>query len=93
MLNSQKFSTSILVRQFIFFKKAVVILTSEQWNLSNIVVLSTRMSLLKEVKTRFWGPETVPFPWIEVTNTKMLWTFLGGQILRPLNGGPWIEAS
>ena len=39
-------------------------------------------------------PLNKSIPSIEVTNTKILWTFFRDQILSPLNGAvPWIEVS
>ena len=48
-----------------------------------------------EVKTMFLESEKVQgVPSIEVTKTKIMWTFFQDQILCPLNGGvPWIEVS
>ena len=39
-------------------------------------------------------PLNKSIPSVEVTNTKILWTFFRDQILSPLNGAvPWIEVS
>ena len=46
-----------------------------------------------EVKTVLWDPQNCPFPLnrgvlsIEVTDTKIMGTFFGDQLLCPLNGG------
>ena len=99
--DSHRFRRSILVG-VVHVLKAIAILTSEQWNLSTLFVVShfssTKVSPGRRLKP---GPrKSVPFPLnrgvssTEVTNIKIMWTFFRDQILCPLNGGvPWIDVS
>ena len=80
MLNSHKSTTSIV--QFV---KAAIIVISVHLNISTLSavshVLSTKVSPEWRVNLGFWTQKTWPFPLnrvvhsIEVTNTKITWTF------------------
>ena len=99
--DSHKLSKSIFVG-VVHVLKAITILTSEQWNLSTLFVVShfssTKVSPGRRLKPG--SRKSVPFPLnrgvpsTEVTNIKIMWTFFRDQNLCPLNGGvPWIDVS
>ena len=101
--DSHRFRRSILVG-VVHVLKAITILTSEQWNLSTLFVVShfssTKVSPGRGVKNRPGSRKRGSFPLnrgvssTEVTNIKIMWTFFRDQILCPLNGGvPWIDVS
>ena len=101
--DSHRFRRSILVG-VVHVLKAITILTSEQWNLSTLFVVShfssTKVSPGRGVKNRPGSRKRGSFPLnrgvsaTEVTNIKIMWSFFRDQILCPLNGGvPWIDVS
>ena len=84
--------------------KAVIIVTGAHLNLSTLFMVSRFLSAKVFPEWRlnpdFGTQKRCPFrlnrcvPSIEVTDTKIMWTFLRDQILCPLIGGvPWIKVS
>ena len=84
--------------------KAGTIVTSVCLNLATILVvghfMSAKVSPERRLNLGFRTQKKCPFPLnrgvpsIQVTNTRIMWTFFRDQILCPLNGCvPWIEVS
>ena len=74
-------STIIVVSQFSTFLSAKVF---PEWKLNPGF----------GTQKKCFFPLNKSIPSVEVTNTKILWTFFRDQILSPLNGAvPWIEVS
>ena len=84
--------------------KDVATFTSKHFHLSKIFLashfLNAKVTPKWKLSPSFGTQKKCPFPLntgvpsIEVTNTKIMWTFFPDQILCPLNGGdPSIEVS
>ena len=93
--NSHKFSKSIL-GGVVHASKAIAILTSEQWNLSTLFVVShfstTKVSPGRRLKPG--SRRSVPFLLNRSKKYKDYVNIFPDQIWCPLNGGvPWVKVS
>ena len=91
--------------ELIHVLKAVTFVTSEHLNLSTTCMVShsliAKVSPEWKLNPGFRTQKKCPFPLkrgsvpsIDITNTKIMWTFFGDQILCPLDWGvSWIEVS
>ena len=86
MLNTNKCSIQSIEVQFV---KAAIIVISVHLKILALFVVShafwVLVSPLHKGRTQISGPrKRFPFPCVEVTDTKVMWTFFRDQILCPL---------